>query len=1096
MRLKTLWRALISVGVTAALMLSSLTVLSVVNAAPAGAEEPGHVAHEWVSGLNETFSSSAELFKKATKGTNWAKFGKNALKGAAAFGIVAGILGPLLSTFIASDEPTNEDVLNKLDEMTKQLDQIQEQLTQIHEQITTLQTSVENLSNQVANANCGQLRAQLVPAVTAIESAQTQYQTGVLEASALLAKAGRFGSGYNIREATKNVQEQFSTLATTVLGGTNLAASQNGLSKSIDTIHNLLVLPTSGVGESLIQACSGAALSEFQQITKAKGNGHLAWLDDSTYYDVISPVVKYYEEYELEGLKLVQEASYFTATSELLSSGSKIGADEGATVCADAAQTSTAVITTCNSALGYTNKVRSYFKDEWAATGRPYSDRSTVLALSSAVAGRPGTLPATLWARDSTTVDGLSHGTWSDTKATATYDGLTGWRPAGLADFENLNAGADTDMGACVVPTGVGSTSVDVFCWISNSKQFTVHRGAVYWLPGTSSKPVSLPTGDASVQGYFNRHYPYKYTGPAITMRCYVTAAPDDVTTPLACGQDWINRHVVVKATTEGSGISIKSQLDWTFAAGSYPGGARPKTNLRYLYWNPYEAKSPDYAYFTEGDQGYYPAMVNQVNPDGGVAGGYPAFFNPTTIKPIIWGPCLVPSAHCIQGSPAPTLLTTPSVSENLYPVLSVPMTASCVSIVDANATKVAVPKLCTQNTSEAPHQADRFTSWINDTFPNPAIESPLPTGAPTIKLTNSDPQKASASCEPAGWTQAPATYSEGGTSKPWAFGKTTELPTTWILSATPGGALTTSTGTTQGRSVNLSTLIKDAKVPENTAFRINCVVTAQWAHLHNTGTMVSSTYEAIAGRDAVVMTEVPSAPTEVEATGGSKSATVHWTVADSHGLPVHSFTITPFLNDVAQEPTTIEATGSTVHRTVGARESWTIKGLKQEGTYRFSVTENVVLPGTSHVVEGQSSALSMPVIPKVETAPLKDLGQPLTPLSPGATTSSTTSTSAPPSPPEHSVTKSGESKALVTFTPRGRASFVDLHFENPRAHGSNTQSFRMTDDGGVWKFTIEGLEAKDAVTYWFTYQLGEGEPIHTTDRFNFTHEGSSSHPH
>ena len=97
-----------------------------------------------------------------------------------------------------------------------------------------------------------------------------------------------------------------------------------------------------------------------------------------------------------------------------------------------------------------------------------------------------------------------------------------------------------------------------------------------------------------------------------------------------------------------------------------------------------------------------------------------------------------------------------------------------------------------------------------------------------------------------------------------------------------------------------------------------------------------------------------PSAPTNVAATAGDRSAAVNWTAPSNGGSPITSYTITPYVGSTAQTATTI--TGSP------PATNTTITGLTDGTSYTFTVT------ATNAVGSGPASATSNSVTPEPNT--------------------------------------------------------------------------------------------------------------------------------
>jgi len=102
-----------------------------------------------------------------------------------------------------------------------------------------------------------------------------------------------------------------------------------------------------------------------------------------------------------------------------------------------------------------------------------------------------------------------------------------------------------------------------------------------------------------------------------------------------------------------------------------------------------------------------------------------------------------------------------------------------------------------------------------------------------------------------------------------------------------------------------------------------------------------------------------PSAPTGISASAGNQSAVVTWSAPANNGSPITSYSITPYVAGVAQNPTPV--TGTPPATTA------TITGLTNGDAYTFTVT------ATNGVGSGPASPQSnsvTPVAPSVPAAP------------------------------------------------------------------------------------------------------------------------------
>ena len=101
----------------------------------------------------------------------------------------------------------------------------------------------------------------------------------------------------------------------------------------------------------------------------------------------------------------------------------------------------------------------------------------------------------------------------------------------------------------------------------------------------------------------------------------------------------------------------------------------------------------------------------------------------------------------------------------------------------------------------------------------------------------------------------------------------------------------------------------------------------------------------------------VPGAPTGVSAVAGNGSAVVSWTAPSSNGgSAITSYTVTPYINGVAQQTTTVSGNPPAT--------SVTVSGLTNGTSYTFTVA------ATNGVGTGPASAASNAVTPTAPTVP------------------------------------------------------------------------------------------------------------------------------
>ncbi|MFJ2830457.1 hypothetical protein ACIPC1_23325 [Streptomyces sp. NPDC087263] len=79
-------------------------------------------------------------------------------------------------------------------------------------------------------------------------------------------------------------------------------------------------------------------------------------------------------------------------------------------------------------------------------------------------------------------------------------------------------------------------------------------------------------------------------------------------------------------------------------------------------------------------------------------------------------------------------------------------------------------------------------------------------------------------------------------------------------------------------------------------------------------------------------------------------------------------------------------------------------------------------------------------------------------------------------------VTPSGSGSVRIWFDPTTPASLVDVH---SLSSGAGRQSFRMTDNAGIWQQNVSGLPSGSTLEYWFTYRMGG--PLHDTPHFTYS---------
>ncbi|MEU8168692.1 fibronectin type III domain-containing protein [Micromonospora sp. NPDC049004] len=178
-----------------------------------------------------------------------------------------------------------------------------------------------------------------------------------------------------------------------------------------------------------------------------------------------------------------------------------------------------------------------------------------------------------------------------------------------------------------------------------------------------------------------------------------------------------------------------------------------------------------------------------------------------------------------------------------------------------------------------------------------------------------------------------------GTPATPTAVAGITSATVSWTAPASNGSPITTYLITPIRDGVTQPTLTFDASTTSRTltgltagssyAFRVTAV--------NAYGTGAASPASA-----AVVPYTLPGAPTITSVTAGTTAATLSWTTPANGGSPITGYTVTPYLNGVAQTPQTFTGTATTQ----------TVTGLTGGATYTFRVAA-INAAGTG----GQSAA-------------------------------------------------------------------------------------------------------------------------------------------
>ncbi len=183
----------------------------------------------------------------------------------------------------------------------------------------------------------------------------------------------------------------------------------------------------------------------------------------------------------------------------------------------------------------------------------------------------------------------------------------------------------------------------------------------------------------------------------------------------------------------------------------------------------------------------------------------------------------------------------------------------------------------------------------------------------------------------------------------------------------------------------------------------------------------------------------VPAAPTGVTATAGNEKASVTWTAPANNGSPITKYTITPYIESVAQPSTTITGTPPAT--------SATISELKGGTSYTFTVT------ASNEVGESPPSSASNAVTPTAPTVPAAPTGVTAT---------------------------AGNEKASVTWTaPANNGSPITKYTITPYIESVAQPSTTITGTPPATSATISELKGGTSYTFTVTAsnEVGESPP-------------------
>ena len=693
-------------------------------------------------------------------------------------------ISELLSPLFYGSPATIDDVLAKLDQIQGQLTQIQDQLNQVQDQLTRLR-SEQNLGQ------CSTLLANLNSTLVDLSASHDHYQQLIDDAAAI-------PTAKDPAQRVKTLDGNFQNFAENVLGpGVSVAASPLG--RSIGLIDADLRDPGGGLGQGIIQACTKTGFDNWR--SGVESDPASGWLDDWGYYRQISNLVLYYQSYEVQALNFIEEAGYFRAT-ELLHQedpAQQVTPALRSSVChlayEDAPDGSATRL--CKNVAAMTRQTYRDLVEQWKLTGRPYSDSEAVLQIGSDASGFPGDIKPTLWARDPASVPDAT-GTWHDSALkNPVYDGLEGWKPAGLADWTQLQAGYGRAHG--------GAT--DLLDGLQASEVFT-DPVATYWIPEQTNGGLTLPTNSILYQGYKIAYRPYSSLSE-LTMRCFVAGGSPGI----GCSQDWLDHHVgSAEFDFENNGVGVVS---WKVQGPDGPGmgdvtfqadttGTQPAFSCRKQY----------------AAAGCW--VLNRYLPDGETLPGY--------FQPVVLGDHSLnsPGSGLIGSIPSkqppPKTYDPPEVDQRLMPALTVPDRAECKN-------PIGLPKLCTSGAD-----SELFTSWVNTTIPNPDEQGPIATGAPSVDQRPSH-SYGTTTCTPAGWE---STHSD-------QWGDLHQIDTTWTGQwSTPNadGHTTRTINLPADEPLDDRAFAVDDGFRATEPYRLTCTVNARWTKLANVGSAPSAEHE------------------------------------------------------------------------------------------------------------------------------------------------------------------------------------------------------------------------------------------------------------
>jgi hypothetical protein len=810
---------------------AALTVAAVIGAgavaaplAPAAPAQAVWTANvdTWAKAMNTTLSAAGKVFGFERMAGFF--YGTGALAVAA----------PLLTLLFQPDPgPSLGDVMDKLGD-------IENQLSSIQQSVDAVDAEVRQTNVNVLMGTCSVETSALTSLLTDVETAQNEYSQMLVQ----MKNIDDIGDVQQLQLQTNGfIQTVFGAGNTgqTFVDGTNLG-------REILAAHNRLI--STGGSHGVIETCGKAFLADWQNRTTSPGVVQSqpvgtpgAWLGDDQYYQPLQNLVVFWQTVEAQALYLLQQATYLQAVQGYATQVGPLSTEDASQACASVQKGSNAYAL-CSSGLQYSKSFRDNVVAEWRQTGVPYSDNSVVLSLGTDVTGLTASggasIPSTVWARVPDLVNGtMDLGTPQTTSfpAGVTYDDLTGWAPAGSAQWNGMTAGlvaSHSSLAGTPAPvvqpwsmSSVGDqyaasnvapfTPVNVLDAMGHSLQSngTIQFGGtqyLYWIPGeTATKNLvyyANTSGLTFPQGYFlpdapsvygKKFLPY-YSGAGLSIACMVAPVDGVLCDSATVGSWWVARQKSV--------YSIESSNWFT---DNYTADA---------IWS-VTPQSPSVPGFLASGR------------DAGCHGGN---YCPVAVNVVVSSmpPWLVgfTDANGLPHDPAVEARAT--YTQRVWPTMTLPTDPSCTTVWN-------VPTRC----------GDALTTWLTANVADPAVAGPQATSAPTVTQgATAD----AAACTAPGWSST--TGPNGGALQ---YGDVT-----WTAVDPAGHSVTLTKPWGAQLSLTSDVLPAVNWLPRPGSFSIACNVTASFAGAANSTDVPSAALPAASVDGAwVVGAEPPAAVTD-----------------------------------------------------------------------------------------------------------------------------------------------------------------------------------------------------------------------------------------